>query len=104
MHRLYNSNTSHSGIEASASQKNSRGAERIHDSPRARKTIESANRMKPVHAMGVFHDQNGSIRASVAASETTMISRPAAADVVKNHLGFVIFVVTFYRGSRGQGS
>jgi hypothetical protein len=51
--------------------------------------------------MGVFHDQNGSIRASVAASETTMISRPAAANVVKNHLVFfVIFVVTLYRGSR----
>ena len=32
--------------------------------------------MKPVHAIGVFHDQNGSIRRSVAASETIMIARP----------------------------
>ena len=32
--------------------------------------------MNPVHAIGVFHDQNGSICASVAASETIMIARP----------------------------
>jgi hypothetical protein len=50
------SNTSHSGIETSASAANSRGAERSHESPRARHTIASAKMMKPVHAMGVFHE------------------------------------------------
>ena len=33
--------------------------------------------MKPVHAMGVFHDQNGSIRSSVAVSETTITATPS---------------------------
>jgi hypothetical protein len=32
--------------------------------------------MNPVHAIGVFHDQNGSMRASVAASEPIMTLRP----------------------------
>src|SRR3989442_5862559 len=32
--------------------------------------------MNPVHAIGVFHDQNGSTCASVAASDTIMIARP----------------------------
>jgi hypothetical protein len=32
--------------------------------------------MKPVQQIGVFHDQNGSIRASVAASDTIVIARP----------------------------
>ena len=32
--------------------------------------------MNPVHAIGVFHDQNGSTWSSVAVSETTMIARP----------------------------
>src|SRR5262245_48912496 len=39
--------------------------------------------MKPVQAIGVFHDQNGSIRASVASSETTMIRSPMPVDLVK---------------------
>ena len=34
--------------------------------------------MKPVQQIGVFHDANGSIPASVAASETIMIARPNA--------------------------
>jgi hypothetical protein len=33
--------------------------------------------MKPVQAIGVFHDQNGSTRNSVALSETIMTSSPA---------------------------
>ena len=32
--------------------------------------------MKPVQAMGVFHDQNGSIFASVAVSDTIISARP----------------------------
>jgi len=32
--------------------------------------------MNPVHAIGVFHDQNGSMWSSVAVSETTMIAKP----------------------------
>src|SRR5438093_8880371 len=38
--------------------------------------MASVKMMNPVHAIGVFHDQNGSIFASVAASDTTMIARP----------------------------
>ncbi len=38
--------------------------------------MASAKMMKPVHAIGVFHDQNGSTCMSVAASETIMIRRP----------------------------
>ena len=38
--------------------------------------------MKPVHAIGVFHDQNGSICAIVAASDTIMIASPT-------HISFV---------------
>ena len=62
-------------METSASSMNSRGAERIHESRRARQTIASAKMMNPVHAIGVFHDQKGSIFASVAAWETIMIAR-----------------------------
>src|SRR5437762_13365458 len=76
MNRLYSSNTSQNGMDASASAANSRGADRIQEFPRARHTIPSANRMKPVQQIGVFHDQNGSMRASVAASETIMIAAP----------------------------
>src|SRR5207247_11092176 len=32
--------------------------------------------MKPVHAMGVFHDANGSMPATVAAADTIMIASP----------------------------
>ena len=35
--------------------------------------------MKPVQAIGVFHDQNGSMPASVAASEPIITARPASA-------------------------
>src|SRR6185295_6876293 len=49
---------------------------RIHESRRARHTMASAKMRKPVHAIGVFHDQNGSILASVAAWETIMIASP----------------------------
>ena len=38
--------------------------------------MPSAKRMKPVQAIGVFHDQNGSMRASVAASETIITREP----------------------------
>jgi hypothetical protein len=34
--------------------------------------------MKPVQAIGVFHDANGSIRANVAAWLTIMMARPIA--------------------------
>src|SRR5436190_4231576 len=76
MKRLKNSKTSHNGIDPRASRTNSRGAERSHESPRARKTMPSANRMKPVQQIGVFHDQNGSTCASVAVSDTIMIATP----------------------------
>src|SRR5204862_5277516 len=76
MTRLNASNTSQSGIETAHSAANSRGDERIHEWPRALNTTASAKTMNPVHAMGVFHDANGSIPASVAASETIMIARP----------------------------
>ena len=77
MNRLKPSNTTHNGIETSARSANSRGAERIHESPRARHTIVSAKMMKPVHAIGVFHDQNGSTWASVRVSDTIMIASPS---------------------------
>src|SRR5216683_592706 len=77
MRRLKPSNTTHSGIDASASAENSRGDERIHELPRARQTIASAKMMKPVQAIGVFHDQNGSICSSVIVSETIMIAAPS---------------------------
>src|SRR5437899_11117259 len=76
MKRLENAKTSQSGIDASARRANSRGAERSHEFPRARKTMPSAKRMKPVQQIGVFHDQNGSTCARVAPSETIMIVRP----------------------------
>ncbi len=38
--------------------------------------MASAKMMKPVQAIGVFHDQNGSICSSVIVSETIMIARP----------------------------
>ena len=37
--------------------------------------------MNPVQAMGVFHEANGSIPASVAVSDTIMIARPAMMDL-----------------------
>ena len=67
--------------DASASKANSRGADRIHEWPRARNTIASAKMMNPVHAIGVFHDQNGSIRSSVIVSETIMIAAPTHAGI-----------------------
>jgi len=36
--------------------------------------------MNPVHAIGVFHDQKGSMRRSVAVSDTTMIATPRIAE------------------------
>src|SRR3982751_892746 len=76
MKRLKNSKTSHSGIDAKASSANSRGAECSHESPRARKTIPSEKRMKPVQQIGVFHDQNGSTCATVNNSEPIISSKP----------------------------
>ena len=50
------SNTIQSGMERIASSANSRGDDRIHDRPRARYTMVSAKRMKPVQQIGVFHE------------------------------------------------
>jgi hypothetical protein len=42
--------------------------------------MPSARRMKPVQAIGVFQEANGSMPASVAASEPTIRASPASAD------------------------
>jgi len=63
-------------MDASVSAANSPGDERIKESPRARKTTASAKMMNPVQQMGVFQVANGSMPASVAASETRMIASP----------------------------
>jgi hypothetical protein len=47
------------------------------DSPRRFQIQPSAKRMKPVQAIGVCQDQNGSILKKRPASETRMIPRPA---------------------------
>ena len=79
MTRLNPSNTSHTGIDTIARTTNSRPFYRSLESPRARQTMPSANRMNPVQAIGVFHDQNGSMRASVAPSDTTISASPIQA-------------------------
>src|SRR4026209_273557 len=63
-------------METNARRMNSRALDRIHELRRVRQTIASAKIRKPVHAIGVFHDQNGSIFAIVAASDAIMIARP----------------------------
>src|SRR5687767_5398403 len=50
------------------------------DSPRRFQITPSAKTMKPVHAIGVCQDQNGSILASMPASEIAMIPRPTIAE------------------------
>ena len=47
------------GSTRSAQKANSRARERSHDVRAARQTTPSANRMKPVQPIGVFHEANG---------------------------------------------